>query len=192
MSIFIDREKELKILRERYFSKNPEFLIIYGRRRIGKSELVDQFIKSKDIIGIRLLAREESKYMQLKRFKEKLATFFKDLMLEKMEFQDWDSFFEYLYEKTKNKRIVIAIDEFPYLIKEDKSLPSILQAYWDEKLRKTKIFLILLGSSVSMMEKLLGYKSPLYGRRTGQIKLKPLSFVDFFNYIGDLKKSVEV
>jgi hypothetical protein len=190
--IFINREDELKILREKYFSKKAEFIIIYGRRRVGKTELVERFLKQEDIKGIRLLAREEAKVLQLRRFKEKLAEFFNDDLLKNIELKDWDSFFEYLSNRCKEERVVIAIDEFPYLVKEDKSLPSILQDYWDSKLRNTKIFLILLGSSVSMMEKLMGYKSPLYGRRTGQILLRPLKFEHVLKYIKDFKKTVEI
>lgn len=188
MSAFINRERELSLLKERFESRRAEFVVIYGRRRIGKSELIEQFIKEK---GIRLLAREESKTLQLKKFAEKLGEFFRDEFLEKTGFSNWDSFFEYLSKKAEEK-IIIAIDEFPYLIKEDTSLPSILQDYWDNKLKNTKIFLILSGSSISMMEsKVLGYKSPLYGRRTGQLLLRPLRFDHILNYIKDFKKAVE-
>ena len=192
MSVFIDREEELKTLKERYLSGKAEFIIIYGRRRIGKTELIEKFLEEDGVKGIRLLAREESKALQLKRFKEKLAEFFNDNLLKTVELMEWDSFFEYLNNKCRKERIVIAIDEFPYLVKEDKSLPSILQDYWDTKLRNTKIFLILLGSSISMMEKLMGYKSPLYGRRTGQILLGPLKFVHVFKYVKDIKKAIEI
>ncbi len=191
MSIFIDREYEFEILKERYKSGRAEFLIIYGRRRIGKTELVEQFISKNNIRGIRLMAREESKHYQLKRFKEKLSDFFKDDYLKKIEWRTWDSFFEYLFTKTYNRRVLIAIDEFPYLVKEDPSILSTLQDCWDEKLKKSKIFLILLGSSISMMEKMMSFKSPLYGRRTGQIKLKPLRFMDLYSYIKDIQKLIE-
>ena len=89
-------------------------------------------------------------------------------------------------------RNVIAIDEFPYLIKEDPSLPSMLQEYWDTRLKNTRIFLILSGSSISMMESAtMEYGSPLFGRRTGQILLQPLRFVHVLDYLGEMKKAVE-
>ncbi|MDI6654618.1 MAG: ATP-binding protein [Candidatus Hydrothermarchaeota archaeon] len=188
MSVFLNRERELSLLNERLKSRRAELVVIYGRRRIGKSELIEQFIKSN---GIRLLAREESKTLQLRKFSEKLGSFFKDEFLEKTGFSNWDAFFEYLSKKS-GERIVIAIDEFPYLIKEDPSLPSILQDYWDNKLKDTKIFLILSGSSISMMEsKVLGYRSPLYGRRTGQLLLKPLRFAHVLDYIKKIEKAIE-
>ncbi len=188
MSVFIGRERELSLLEGRLKSEKAEFVVIYGRRRIGKSELIEQFIQNN---GIRLLAREESKTFQLRIFTQKLADFFNDPVLKKTEFTGWDGFFEYLLSKS-DERMVLAIDEFPYLVKEDPSLPSIIQDYWDNKFKNTNIFLILCGSSINMMETMvMGYKSPLYGRRTGQLLLKHIRFIHVLNYIKDFKKAVE-
>ncbi|MCK4810748.1 MAG: hypothetical protein KAS74_00585 [Methanosarcinales archaeon] len=96
MSIFIDRQRELSLLKERSSSDRAEFVVIYGRRRIGKSELIDQFIKDN---GIRLLAREESKTLQLRTFAEKLGDFFGDELLRKTEFTGWDGFLNICMEK---------------------------------------------------------------------------------------------
>ena len=189
MSIFINRKEELAVLRERYARKNAEFLILYGRRRIGKSELIEHFLKTTR--GIRFLAREESKHLQLKKISRDCAEFFHDDFLERSPFGDWDSFFAYLAGKTK-ERMVIAIDEFPYLVKEDSSLPSIIQEYWDTRLKDSGIVLILSGSSISMMEEYtMQHSSPVYGRRTGQILLHGFRFVDVLDYIGDFKQAVE-
>jgi AAA+ ATPase superfamily predicted ATPase len=188
--MFLDRERELGLLRERYQSGRAEFVVIYGRRRVGKTELIDQFIRACKN-GVRLLAREESKALQLSMFAAKLGDFFHDEFLKKTPFADWDGFFEYLSKKIDG-RTIIAIDEFPYLIKEDRALPSILQDYWDSKLKKSKIFLVLCGSSISMMEsKVLGHRSPLYGRRTGQQLIKPLNFTHILDYIGDLENAIK-
>lgn len=188
MSVFINRERELKALEKRLKSQKAEFLILYGRRRVGKSTLIDEFISKHK--GIKLCAREESKKLQLRKFKDELAEFFNDEILKKMEFNDWDAFLEYINKKAK-RRIIIAIDEFPYLVKEDKSLPSVLQEYWDKKLKYTKIFLILCGSSISMMESLMGHRSPLYGRRTAQLLLTSFSFLDIIKYLKDISKGIE-
>jgi len=188
--IFIDREMELKILEERFKSEKAEFLVIYGRRRIGKTELVKKIVAQHD--GIILMGREESKKLQLQRFSRLLGEHFKDDFLKKQGFNNWDAFFEYVYGKSKNRRLIIALDEFPYLVKEERALPSILQDYWDNKLRNTKIFLIILGSSISMMERLLGYKSPIYGRRTGQLKIQPFGFKDVARYIKNIERAVEL
>jgi hypothetical protein len=188
--MFLDRKRELSLLRDRYQSGKAEFVVIYGRRRVGKTELIDQFIRGCKN-GVRLLAREESKALQLSRFAAKLGEFFQDEFLKKTPFADWDGLFEYLSKKV-NGRTIIAVDEFPYLIKEDRALPSILQDYWDNKLKNSKIFLLLCGSSISMMEsKVLGHRSPLYGRRTGQLLIKPLRFIHILDYVGDLENAIE-
>jgi AAA+ ATPase superfamily predicted ATPase len=190
MSIFIDRTRELSALHERYRQQGAEFIILYGRRRIGKSELIEHFLGS--VHGIRLLAREESKHLQLKKFSFSCAEFFGDDLLTKTSFPDWDSFFSYLAGKT-GERLVIAIDEFPYLVKEDPSLPSIIQEHWDKRLKDSNLFLVLSGSSISMMEDLtMRHSSPLYGRRTGQILLHGFRFIDVLDYIGDFLSAVEL
>lgn len=177
--LFVNRIDELEILEERYKSGKAEFIIIYGRRRIGKTALILKFLEDKE--GIYLLARETSEIENLKRFSQKIAEYFNDLFLLRNPFRSWDAFFEYLAKI--DERIIVAIDEFPYIVKANPALPSILQEYWDTRLSNTKLFLIICGSAVSMMEKLLGYKSPIYGRRTAQLRLKPLGFFqirDFF------------
>ena len=190
MSVFLNRGRELSHLLERYENDSAEFVVLYGRQRVGKSELIDQFLHS--ATGIHLVAREESKHLQLRRFSADLSAYFKDPFLQKNGFSDWDSFFEYLIQHATD-RVVIAIDEFPYLVKEDTSLPSMLQEYWDRRLKKTRIYLILSGSSISTMESAtMEYGSPLFGRRTGQILLHPLRFIHVLDYIGDMKKAVEL
>ena len=188
--LFLDRERELALLGDRYRNNRAEFVVIYGRRRVGKTELIEQFI-AKHKHGVRLLAREESKTFQLAGFAEKLGEFFNDEFLKRTPFANWDGFFEYL-SKRAGKRTIIAIDEFPHLIKEDRALPSVLQDYWDGKLKKSKIFLVLCGSSISMMEsRVLGHRSPLYGRRTGQLLIKPLNFSAVLDYVKDPERAVE-
>ncbi|WP_456327747.1 ATP-binding protein [Archaeoglobus sp.] len=177
--MFVDRVDELKILEDRYRSGKAEFVVLYGRRRIGKTALILKFLEDKE--GVYLLARETSELENLKRFSQKIAEYFDDFFLLRNPFRSWDAFFEYLTRI--DERFIVAIDEFPYLVKANPALPSILQEYWDTKLSDTRIFLIICGSAVSMMEKLLGYKSPIYGRRTAQLRLKPLGFFhirDFF------------
>lgn len=190
--MFIDREDELSDLEKRYNSKSAEFIVLYGRRRVGKSELIDEFVKGRN--GIRLLAREESRSLQLRGFSERLSAFFGDELLKKNPFSDWDSFFLYIERQAAGKRIVIAIDEFPYLVTGDSSLPSIIQDHWDRALKNSRVFLILCGSSIRMMEDMtLSYTSPLYGRRTGQIRLRPFRFSDVSGSIGkDIKSAIEL
>ncbi|MDI6738464.1 MAG: ATP-binding protein [Nanoarchaeota archaeon] len=173
--MFIDRDDEIKALEERSGSGKAEFIVMYGRRRVGKTEIIDYFVKGKK--GIRLLGRTESEKDNLTRFSRELAEFFSDGTLKLNPFQNWDAFFAYIAEKTRNAGAIIAIDEFPYLIDANKAIPSILQDHWDRNMKNSKICLILCGSSIAMMvTKVLGHKSPLYGRRTGQMKIEPMGF----------------
>ncbi len=185
--MFVNREDEIKALEDRWQSKKAEFAVLYGRRRVGKTELIEHFIKNKK--GIRLLCRTESEKDQLKRFSINLSDFFNDAFIKINPFQNWDAFFSYLSDKAKNEKFILAIDEFPYLIDSNKAIPSILQDYWDRFLKDSRIFLILCGSSISMMtEKVLGHNSPLYGRRTSQMKIETMKFIN----IGKFYKNFDI
>lgn len=185
---FKNRHKELALLNELYQINKPKLIILYGRRRIGKTELLKEFLKKHK--GLYLLARQESEKEQLEKFSRQIAEFFNDNVLKINPFLSWDSLFTYISEKP---RIPIIFDEFPYLVQSSKKLPSVLQDYWDNKFSKNNAFFILCGSSIMMMESLLGHRSPLYGRRTEQILLEPLKFSDaclFFPYKISLKEKI--
>jgi AAA+ ATPase superfamily predicted ATPase len=179
MSIFqfIDRERELKALEEKYKSDKPEFFVIYGRRRVGKTELIKNFCKNK--LHIYYLCTRENDMAQLEKITRRVAGFFNE---RPPIISGWEDFFAYLAERVKAKRTILVIDEFPYLVEKNKAIPSLFQLGWDEYFKKTRLFLILCGSSIAMMERLLGSKSPLYGRRTGQIELLPLATKDAFKF----------
>lgn len=188
--MFLDRHDELTSLKDRYYAQNAEFIIIYGRRRVGKSELIDQFIAG--ISGIRILAREETRDLQLRQVSSELIDFYGDSHLNTVVFKDWDSVFSYIRSHA-DTRAVIALDEFPYLVREDLSLPSLIQYHWDTWMKDSQVFLILSGSSIRMMEEMtMHYSSPLYGRRTGQYLIKPLRFIHILEYCHDIEKAVQL
>ena len=173
---FINRKKELNSLNDWWALNEPQFIVIYGRRRIGKTELIKQFIKNKP--HIYFLAQQISEQENLKTLGKLVGEYFDDLILKEKGFDNWAVFFEYI-KKHAGQRLILAIDEFPYLAESNKSISSIFQAGWDEHLKDVPIVLILCGSSVAMMEReVLSSKAALYGRRTGQIKLKPFSFYE--------------
>lgn len=187
--MFFNRTDELASLQKRFDNNNAEFIILYGRRRVGKSELIDQFIQRNT--GIRILAREETKDLQLKQFSYDLTQFFGDAHLSSVIFPDWDAIFMYVRSNAE-KRIIIAFDEFPYLVKEDPSLLSVIQYHWDTWMKGSQLFLVLCGSSIGMMEDMtMKYESPLFGRRTGQYLIKPLRFINILDYFSDFIQSVE-
>jgi len=172
--IFIDRENELKFLEEKFKKEKPELIIIYGRRRVGKTFLIKNFIKNKR--AIYYLATKEKEEKQAKEISQILSYFFKDNTLAINPFTNYSQILTYLHEKSKNERLIFVIDEFGYLLEASPYISSVLQKFWDEYFSESKIFLILCGSTIGIMESLLAQKNPLYGRRTGQWKLETLDF----------------
>ncbi|MFW6197137.1 MAG: ATP-binding protein [Thermoplasmatota archaeon] len=177
--MFVDREDELESLQNQWESKKSSFIVIYGRRRIGKTSLIKEYIKDKPhvyYLSTELPIEDQFNDIQRQAGKEL------DIDLLKNEpFDRWEDFFSYISDL--DRRFILAIDEFPYLIQADKAIPSLFQKGWDEYLKNSKIDLILCGSSISMMEdNVLKSDSPLYGRKTSQIKLRalPLKSIKIF------------
>lgn len=191
---FINRKEELEFLEENYQEKKSNFIVIYGRRRVGKTELLLHFIKKHN--AIYLLATQDVEKEIIASFSKTIADFYDDEALKVNPFFKFEQLIEYIQKKTKNvkEKLIIIIDEFPYLVNANTAVSSIIQKYWDLYLKNHNIFLILCGSSISFMEtNVLGQKSPLYGRRTGQWKLEPLKFLDAENFFpnASIKKQVE-
>lgn len=186
--MFVNRESELNFLINKYRNKGFDFIVIYGRRRVGKTELVKQFIKDKK--NIYFLADKRGTEFNVERFKEKIS----ELLGEpKVELKTFEEIFSYLLKKIGEEKLIICIDEFSYLIEKDDSIPSVFQLIIDEILNKSNIMLILLGSSISLMESgVLSFKSPLYGRRTGQFKIEPLSFANVLKFFPNRELSENV
>ena len=181
---FINRTLELTTLENKWNDKKSQFIIIYGKRRIGKTELIKNFIKNKP--AIYFLSDKRSSHDQLKELGRLFGEHFHDSLLSKQGFSEWLDVFRYLNEKVK-ERFIFAIDEYPYLVESDKTISSVFQKGWDEYLKNKNIFLILSGSSISMMEsETLLYKSPLYGRRTGQILVQQMPFHESRKFFPEL------
>lgn len=175
MSAFIDRIDEMATLENEYARDGASFVVIYGRRRVGKTTLINHFCESKD--SIYFLATEENEYQNRNAFKQLVSEKFDNELLASASLTSWDPIFKVITEEAKNKKIVLVIDEFQYLGKANKAFPSIMQKIWDEILLKSNVMLIICGSLINMMtSQVLNYDSPLYGRRTAQIKLKQIDF----------------
>ncbi len=171
MITFVDREKELDQLTTCYESDEAEFVVIYGRRRLGKSELVRQSVSDRDD-AIYYQAVESTAQNQLEQFVDAVTAQFPSMQNLR---RDWEVLLEALGEKDA----IVVIDEFPFLIEEAEALPSRIQRVWDMELQNTEMTLVLVGSAISVMEeKVLSGSAPLYGRRTATIDLKPLSAGD--------------
>ncbi len=174
---FIGRKKELARLKEEY--DRGGFVVIYGRRRVGKTTLIKEFLKDKT--AFYFLATEELESQSIKRLSGVVARATGNNLLQKAIFADWMDLFQIIADYKTNEKKVLVIDEFPYLVKSNPAFPSILQSAWDEVLSGSDTMLILAGSLIGMMQKYaLSYDSPLYGRRTAQIRLTPLSFTEIY------------
>ncbi len=174
---FVDRKAELNFLRERYNSGKAELIILYGRRRIGKTYLLRRFLEEAN--SLYLLAEENE--TNLGDFSSRLADYFNDPFLRENPIRSWGAFFTYLAGKN-SKRLVVVIDEVQYLVRADKGFLSTLQKYWDMHLSSRNIMFILCGSLVSFMEGMLSAKSPIYGRRTGAWKVNEIGFFDLLEF----------
>lgn len=176
---FVNRVQELAFLEEQ-FARGSSFVVLYGRRRVGKTELLKRFVRNKK--NIFLAATQEVEKELMESFSKETAVFFKDSALLIQPFFQFRQLLDYLKEK-ELKRTVLVIDEFPYLVDANKAVPSLLQHYWENFFKPRGLQVVLCGSSIGAMEsEVLGRKSPLYGRRTGQWKLDPLSFRDFADF----------
>ncbi|UYO99363.1 ATP-binding protein [Oceanotoga sp. DSM 15011] len=178
--MFIGREKELQKLNKMNNKKGFQFLVMYGRRRVGKTTLLKEFLKDKS--GIFFVAEEFNDTIALNKFSELILSHFKmSNLIDK--FLSWEKAFNFIGEKSKDERIILIIDEFPYIANSNLSILSLLQNLIDQKLKNTNLFLILCGSSISFMEKeVLSEKSPLFGRRTGQMKINSFGFYDSIKF----------
>ncbi|TKX48489.1 ATP-binding protein [Halorubrum sp. SD690R] len=178
----INRETELEWLTSHLSRAERQLLVVYGRRRVGKTTLVTTALDALEDTSVYYLCDERGATHNARRFAAQCAAAFDDIT------PDVDGFveaFQYLTARV-DEPCVVALDEFSYLVDEDDTIPSVFQTVLDDVLAGTDVSLVLLGSSISMMEEgVLSYESPLYGRRTGQWELAPLSFADVRAFFPD-------
>lgn len=171
--MFIGREKELAELNELYKQDKFQLFVLYGRRRVGKTTLLNEFCKEKDTIFYS--AEQSNDKLNLEKFSALVFQFYGEATLE--PFSSWENALTYIDNRQREKRLVLVFDEFPYLVKKNKALLSELQHLIDHKLQHGKLFMVLCGSYMGFMEKeVLGSKSPLFGRRTAQLHMKPFDY----------------
>jgi len=181
---FVDRIMELETL-ERAYREGIKLFVVYGRRRVGKTALLRRFLEGKR--GVYFLCSQRGYEKDVERFSEEVSKLF-NLPLR---FKDFEEAFEFL---TRQGKLVVIIDEFPYLIESYKPIVSVFQRIVDLTLENSEIMLILSGSSVGMMEReVLSYKAPLYGRAGRIMKVKPFRFFDMVEWYGrDFEKLVRI
>lgn len=179
--MFIGREREVAALDRLYESNKFEFAVIYGRRRVGKTALINHFIDNKE--AIYFMGVESNEKQNLENFSKSIIEYSSGIEAE-TSFLSFQAALEYVFKLAEKKRLILAIDEYPYVARSSKSLASTLQLLIDKYKDTSQLMLILCGSSMSYMEdEVLAYKSPLYGRRTAQMKIFPFSFDEACRYL---------
>ena len=175
---FIGRTRELKLLQDEWSEKKASLLILYGRRRVGKTRLLTHWIETSGARVLYWVADPTSSLDQLRSFSQALYNFAgSGSVSEEFTFGTWANAFLQIERMARDQRIAIIIDEFTYLLESEPGIAGILQNAWDHHLKNTNLFLILSGSHIGMMERgLLSYQAPLYGRATSLLKLQPLPF----------------
>lgn len=176
--MFIGRERELKFLNGKYDENGGQLVVLYGRRRVGKTETLREFCKGKPHVFFS--CTQTTDRVQLRNFSKRILS--EDLPAKKYisEFDSWEKAFEAVLDLPfGGKKKLLVIDEFPYMCRGNKSIPSILQNLWDTSFKESNVMIILCGSAMSFIEKeLLAEKNPLYGRATGIYKMKEMGFYD--------------
>lgn len=217
--MFIGRERELAELNRLYNTDKFQFAVIYGRRRVGKTAIIREFIKGKNSImftGVETNAKQNLEnfstcvmsYRSMPAGGDKAASYTGESLTggvghamtiqeeafvyaaaetDGLRFTSFQAALEHVFRLAENERIVLAIDEYPYIAKDDRSLGSVLQMLIDKYKDTSKLFLILCGSSMSYMEDhVLAYKAPLYGRRTAQFRVEPFDFFEVCRYFSEM------
>lgn len=180
MTMFVGREKELAVLDRMYAKRDFQMAVIYGRRRVGKTTLIDEFVKDKRTLYF--TAQQKTSRQNLELFSNAVYSTF-GLPSSLPAFSSWNDALAFVVRQVESEPtaapLVFVFDEFPYAAEAEPSLPSALQSAIDHGFKQTSTKLILCGSNQGFMEsEVLGGKSPLYGRRTLQIRLKPFDYLD--------------
>ncbi len=183
--MFIGRETELRFLEERYQEDRGQLVVLYGRRRVGKTETLREFCKDKPHVFYS--CTQSTDKVQLVKFSQLMLK--EDIPARNYitEFVDWENAFHAVLDLPYgDRKKLIVIDEFPYMCKGNDSIPSILQNLWDSELKDANVMIILCGSAMSFIEKeLLAEKNPLYGRATGIYKMEAMGFYDAVRFFPD-------
>ena len=190
--MFIGREAELKFLNDKYETEGGQFVVLYGRRRVGKTETLREFCKGKPHIFFSCTQTTDK--VQLQKFSKQLLKENIPARNYIIEFADWEKAIQAILDYPfGNKNKLLFIDEFAYMFKGKRSIPSILQNLWDAELRNANVMIILCGSAMSFIEKeLLAEKNPLYGRATGIYKMKEMGFYDAIKFFPDYSERDKV
>jgi len=177
----LDRDREWTTLTEAIQSTGPDLVLVLGRRRAGKSYLLTRFAHAAR--GLYYQATRKTELEQLRDLSRALGEHFADAALRRTAFPDWDAMLGYIVERTAGEPFVLVLDEFPYLADSAPALPSVMQHWWDHALTDTRISIVLSGSHITAMKRLVDADQPLYGRRTGRVDIRPFDYLDAARFV---------
>ena len=182
--MFIGRKTELAFLNDRYNTKGGQLVVLYGRRRVGKTETLREFCRDKEHVFYS--CRECPDTDQLASFSTRMLKPGMPIAQYVQSFTSWEQAFGAITELPSSGKKLLVIDEFPYMARNNSAIPSILQNLWDESLKDKDIMIILCGSAMSFIEnEILAEKNPLYGRATGILKMTEMGFYDAIQFFPD-------
>lgn len=180
----LDRADEWARLVDLWNSTEAQLVFIHGRRRVGKSWLLQRF--TRQVNGLYYQAKRGTRREQLGRMTGVVGGYFDDPALRSgADFPSWEDLFEYVTERTEDDRFLFVIDEFPYLAQEDSGLTSVLQSLWDQRWKDGSFKLLLCGSHITFMQRLEDHDQPLHGRRTARLQISPFSHRDVAGFVPD-------
>lgn len=187
---FYDRADEMSKLSHMLESlKSGEFVLMYGRRRVGKTELIKQFLARADVKKVYFYIDLIEKPGLMKSISDEILGQLGDYV----KIERWDDFFEYLHQKSATNKLVVVLDEFQRFLDISPDFITRLQHFWDEKLKNDKLMLVIVGSSIGMMLKIAqGATAPLYGRVTSRMKVSPFRYVDFREMFHSLSEEEKI
>ena len=182
--VFRGRTTELRVLDKKFRQDGFVMTVLYGRRRIGKTMLINKFIHDHDCKYISFTAVERGENELLSMMTETVLSAMAPDLLGDINFSSFEKLFEYIGRQAQKERIIFFIDEYPYLAKQCPYIQSVLQKVIDTKWKSSNLFFILCGSLVSFMEEeVLAQSAPLHGRSSLELKLRPFNYLETADFL---------
>ncbi len=182
--VFHGRTAELNVLDKKYKQAGFVMVVLYGRRRVGKTMLINKFMQDHDCMKISFTAVEREESELLSMMTESVLLSLAPEMVGNISFISFESMFDYIGKQAEKERIIFFIDEYPYLVKQCPYIQSVLQKVIDNGWKKGNLFFILCGSLLSFMkDEVLSESAPLHGRSSLELKLRPFNYLETADFL---------
>lgn len=181
---FVNRQEELKMLNAIAQEPGAQLVMVYGRRRVGKTTLLMHWAQQTGLPVFYWVAKSDPREILMANMARALYNWQHDTDITvPIQPQDWEQLFQMLAQAVGDRRTIVILDELPYALRQDRGLGSHIQAAWDHLFKDRQVLLFLSGSHIGMLTDLIQYQAPLYGRLTAQFPLFPLKFGDVINFL---------